>query len=242
MASSCERPQRRAEAVTDGDHSPLRVLVAVFHCGSSGGGGTNLIERMEFRPRRSTRSTDQIHPLPSPLSLTPMALTRKQEAFVNEYLIDFNATQAAIRAGYSKRTAGVIGHENLKKPNIAEEIQRRVDEKAMSANEALLRLADIARGNIGEFMEFQGGEWPKLNLAQAKDRLHLVKQFKFDSNGLPVIEMYSSYDALVQIGRVHGLFTDKSETDVYIKDGIIPVQFVDYRAGLEGDDPAEAEG
>ena len=43
MASSCERPQRRAEAVTDGDHSPSGVLVAVFLCGSPGGGGTNHI-------------------------------------------------------------------------------------------------------------------------------------------------------------------------------------------------------
>ncbi|MBP5144120.1 terminase small subunit, partial [Pseudomonas chlororaphis] len=45
-----------------------------------------------------------------------MALTQKQRLFVDEYLIDLNATQAAIRAGYSKRTAGQIGDENLKKP------------------------------------------------------------------------------------------------------------------------------
>ena len=45
-------------------------------------------------------------------------LTPKQQRFVEEYLIDLNATQAAIRAGYSKHTAHSIGHENLSKPEI----------------------------------------------------------------------------------------------------------------------------
>ena len=49
-------------------------------------------------------------------------LTDKQQRFVEEYLIDLNATQAAIRAGYSENTAAVIGCENLAKPYIAEAI------------------------------------------------------------------------------------------------------------------------
>lgn len=49
-------------------------------------------------------------------------LTNKQERFVSEYLIDLNATQAAIRAGYSVSSAKEIGCENLTKPNIAEAI------------------------------------------------------------------------------------------------------------------------
>ena len=51
------------------------------------------------------------------------ALTDKQEKFVQEYLLDLNATQAAIRAGYSKKTAKEIGCENLTKPNISKRIQ-----------------------------------------------------------------------------------------------------------------------
>ena len=47
-----------------------------------------------------------------------MALTRKQQQFVLEYLVDLNATQAAIRAGYSSRSAYSIGEENLKKPEL----------------------------------------------------------------------------------------------------------------------------
>ena len=45
-------------------------------------------------------------------------LTPKQQRFVEEYLIDLNATQSAIRAGYSEKTAYSVGHENLKKPEI----------------------------------------------------------------------------------------------------------------------------
>ena len=51
-----------------------------------------------------------------------VALTAKQQAFVAEYLIDLNDTQAALRAGYSEKTAGSIGNENLKKPVIQEAI------------------------------------------------------------------------------------------------------------------------
>jgi phage terminase small subunit len=60
-------------------------------------------------------------------------LTRKQQLFIAEYLVDLNATQAAIRAGYSVKTAGWIGYENLTKPYIAEAIQKARDEKIASA-------------------------------------------------------------------------------------------------------------
>lgn len=56
-------------------------------------------------------------------------MTEKQKRFCDEYLIDLNATQAAIRAGYSEKTAAVIGIENLRKPNISEYIKKRMSEK-----------------------------------------------------------------------------------------------------------------
>ena len=62
-----------------------------------------------------------------------MSLTPKQRRFVNEYCVDENATQAAIRAGYSPDTAGVIGCENLKKPYMAEAIKERMEELAVAA-------------------------------------------------------------------------------------------------------------
>jgi len=56
-----------------------------------------------------------------------MSLTAKQKCFVKEYLIDLNATQAAIRAGYSEKTAKSVGSENMTKPDIQQAIQKEMD-------------------------------------------------------------------------------------------------------------------
>lgn len=55
-------------------------------------------------------------------------LTQRQARFLEEYIIDFNSTQAAIRAGYSQHTAGSIGVENLTKPLIKQELGKRLDQ------------------------------------------------------------------------------------------------------------------
>ena len=68
-------------------------------------------------------------------------MTPKQTRFVAEYLVDLNATQAAIRAGYSQRTAASIGAENLRKPNIAaviEAARARLAEKAEVTREWII--------------------------------------------------------------------------------------------------------
>ena len=70
-------------------------------------------------------------------------MTPKQERFILEYLIDLNATQAAIRAGYSKKTAHVIGHENLTKPVIAQAID---EAKAKRAEEIGIDATWVLRG------------------------------------------------------------------------------------------------
>ena len=59
-----------------------------------------------------------------------MALNAKQNRLVEEYLEDLNATKAAIRAGYSERTAEVIGYENLRKPQIQEAIQAAIEKRS----------------------------------------------------------------------------------------------------------------
>ena len=56
-------------------------------------------------------------------------MTDKQELFIREYLIDFNSTKAAIRAGYSARTAYSIGNELLKKPEISQGINQAMNER-----------------------------------------------------------------------------------------------------------------
>lgn len=79
-----------------------------------------------------------------------MSLTPKQAAFVREYLIDLNATQAAIRAGYSERTAHTTGHENLRKPEVAAAVQEamreRAESTAVTAEMVLERLRTEAEG------------------------------------------------------------------------------------------------
>lgn len=98
-------------------------------------------------------------------------LTPKQQRFVEEYLIDLNATQAAIRAGYSERTAAAIGAENLIKPNIAKAIQEAFDARQertqVDADYVLKRLVEIDQMDVLDIMDDNGNvkplkEWPKV--------------------------------------------------------------------------------
>lgn len=87
-------------------------------------------------------------------------LTPKQIKFCEEYLIDSNATQAAIRAGYSEDTAGVIGHENLKKPYIKEYINVRqkelVDKLKLTQERILQEYSKIAFFDIRNAFDDEG--------------------------------------------------------------------------------------
>lgn len=88
-------------------------------------------------------------------------LTDLQSRFVDEYLIDLNATQAAIRAGYSEKTAAVIGSENLVKPNIAAEIQLRKQERQqrteITADVVLREVWQMFRADARELVEVRVG-------------------------------------------------------------------------------------
>jgi len=81
-------------------------------------------------------------------------MTDKQKRFCDEYLIDCNATQAAIRAGYSRKTAHAIGDENLKKPEIKGYIEERLTEissrKTADAKEVMEYLTAVMRGEHTE--------------------------------------------------------------------------------------------
>ena len=79
-----------------------------------------------------------------------MGLTKKQKRFIDEYLIDLNATQAAIRAGYSEKTARSVGAENLTKPDIKKAVEEALEaihtSKAADAQEVLEYLTSVLRG------------------------------------------------------------------------------------------------
>lgn len=81
-------------------------------------------------------------------------MNARQKRFCDEYLIDCNATQAAIRAGYSPKTAKSIGQENLTKPDlkayIDEQLERLHNEKTADAQEVLEYLTAVMRGQHRE--------------------------------------------------------------------------------------------
>jgi phage terminase small subunit len=83
-------------------------------------------------------------------------LTPKQQRFVEEYLVDLNATQAAKRAGYSKKTAGQVGAENLKKPVIADAIaeaqEARSERTSITQDTVLRELARLGFSNMLDYM------------------------------------------------------------------------------------------
>lgn len=98
-------------------------------------------------------------------------LTPKQQRFVDEYLIDLNATQAALRAGYSARTAEKIGSENLKKPEVAAAIEtarsNRSEKTQINAAWVLERLAQEATADLADIYDETGAikpihDWPKI--------------------------------------------------------------------------------
>ena len=81
-------------------------------------------------------------------------LTPKQQRFVEEYLIDLNATQAAIRAGYSEKTAKSIGQENLTKPDIAKAIQ---EAQESLSNKTQLTVDMVVNGLLKEAQDYAEG-------------------------------------------------------------------------------------
>ncbi len=96
-------------------------------------------------------------------------LTIKQNRFIEEYLVDLNATQACIRAGYSKNTAAEIGYENLTKPHIQagliEAMDKRSKQTGIDAEYVLRRHAEIDQLNVKDIFNDIGSlkpidQWP----------------------------------------------------------------------------------
>jgi phage terminase small subunit len=145
-------------------------------------------------------------------------MTKKQRVFIEEYLQCWNATEAALRAGYSKRSARVTASKLLTKTNIQEKIQKRIHEKAMSADEVLIRLAEQARGVPNEYRNELG----QLDIKKLMDdgKGHLIKKDYKNAQGR-VIEFYDAQHALELLGKHHKLFADRQEYEGEINIRII---------------------
>jgi phage terminase small subunit len=159
-------------------------------------------------------------------------MNAKQQRFCSEYLLDLNATQAAIRAGYSKRSASSIGQEILSKPEILEKISELKAELteglAIDAGEILAKLAAIMRFTIKDVGDYDGKifkfkpmeEWPegvenaiasvKVTTNGTGKNTTTVLDIKFESKLAAArilgdyLGMFTGYDQLVKTAEVYG--------------------------------------
>lgn len=150
-------------------------------------------------------------------------ITRKQKLFVQEYLIDLNATQAAIRAGYSPDTAGEIGSENLKKPDIRASIDKAMAERSrrtgINQDRVLMELAKIALLNPQQVVNLNDATIREDALPEDLAAVASVKVKRFPTKeGEGIIEreikFYDKSKALELAGKHLGMFRDKVDVNV----------------------------
>lgn len=138
-------------------------------------------------------------------------LTNKQKRFVEEYIIDLNATKAAIRAGYSEQTAGVIGSENLAKPYIQDAVQAAMVERSrrtgITADRVLAELAKLAFSNMENYMKFDKDGKPELDFAEiSSDQAAAISELTVDTRH----ERDQEGDKPAQVTKVRFKLADKS--------------------------------
>lgn len=143
-------------------------------------------------------------------------MTKKQRRFCEEYLIDLNATQAAIRAGYSPDTAKAIGCENLTKPDIRAHIDKAMAERSkrtgVNADRVIQELAKIAFVNATEVIDPKTATVKEDALPEDTAAIQSVKVKTFGEDGLErEIKMADKLKALEMLGRHLGMFKDKLE-------------------------------
>lgn len=149
----------------------------------------------------------------------PKALSAKAKAFVIEYCVDWNATAAAERAGYSARSARQTGSDLLADERVGAAISKHMDVYAMTASEAIAKLADWGRGSIKKFLKVdeQGNMSINLQHGEAEGNLHLIKKLKQYRTTYVVaeiehveikteIELYDAKDAVHKILQIHGRY------------------------------------
>ena len=159
-------------------------------------------------------------------------LSAKQQLFILEYLVDKNATQAAIRAGYSKRTAGAIGTEHLQKPHIRAAIDVEIEKQkariTFTADQVLEEMARVGFADMKDFLEIDEGgairAFPLDSLAEGKSRIiKKVKEkrtIKSTPEGDQILESTYEFElcdkvkSLELLARNLGILNDKQQIDI----------------------------
>lgn len=148
-------------------------------------------------------------------------LTEKQERFCQEYVVDLNGTQAAIRAGYSEKTANRIASENLSKLDIQEriqELQKEIQERnKIKADDVVQELAKIGFMTIDELFDDSGViKNPTLLSDKAKAAISSIKITKRtygkDDNETEEetteLKLWDKCKALIELGKHLGIFKE----------------------------------
>lgn len=156
-------------------------------------------------------------------------MTKKQKRFVEEYLIDLNATQAAIRAGYSPDTAGSIGNENLKKPEICACVEKAMAERSkrtgVCADRVVQELAKIAFLNLRDVIDPKTAAVREDASDEDTAALQSIKVKKsYSETGESIEREAKAADklrALELLGRHLGMWNDK--LDVNGVEGVVIV-------------------
>lgn len=151
-----------------------------------------------------------------------MTLTAKQQQFVKEYLVDLNATKAAIRAGYSANRADAMGHENLRKPEIAQAVQLAMQDRSarteVTADRVLAEYAKLAFLDPRRFYDDAGALKPvhllDADVAAALVGVDVVDSFDKETQTTSTTKKIKFVDkkgALDSCARHLGMFIDKTE-------------------------------
>lgn len=151
-------------------------------------------------------------------------MTKKQKLFCEEYLIDLNATQAAIRAGYSPETAGAIGAENLKKPQIQKAIARAMADRSrrtgVNADRVVMELAKIAFVNAADVINAEDATLKEDAADEDLAAVQSVKVKTFGEDGVErEIKLADKIKALELLGRHLGMFNDRLRLDAKLDTG-----------------------
>lgn len=151
-------------------------------------------------------------------------MNAKQTRFCEEYLIDLNATQAAIRAGYSPETAGAIGAENLKKPQIQKAIARAMADRSrrtgVNADRIVMELAKIAFVNAADVIDADDATLKTDAAAEDLAAVQSVKVKSFGDDGVErEIKLADKIKALELLGRHLGMFNDRLRLDAKLDTG-----------------------
>jgi phage terminase small subunit len=145
-----------------------------------------------------------------------MALTPKQQRFVEEYLIDLNATQAAIRAGFSEATAAEQGYQLLHKTSvidaIAEAKAARSERTQITADMVVAELARIGFSNMGNYARWNGSGVDLVDSSTLNDDalrcVSEVSQTVTAEGGTVKFKLHDKKGALDSLGRHLGMFQD----------------------------------